>query len=104
MPVPRTDNSELAYTTRKIESNFSNFSAWHQRSKVYESKDAIDIAAELELVRNAMYTDPEDQSVWIYHRWLVGAGDDPNLLLQEIAAIQELLNEQPDSKCGCRKH
>lgn len=104
MPVARTDKSELAYTTRKIESNFSNFSAWHQRSKVYESKGAIDTAAELELVRNAMYTDPEDQSVWIYHRWLIGAGDDPNLLQQEIAAIQELLNEQPDSKCGCRKH
>jgi geranylgeranyl transferase type-2 subunit alpha len=29
---------------------------------------------EFELVRNAMYTDPEDQSVWVYHRWLVGSG------------------------------
>jgi len=104
MPVPRTEISELAYTTRKIEANFSNFSAWHQRSKVYTSlwdSGKLDAAKcreeEFELVRNAMYTDPNDQSVWMYHRWLIGPGDNREILEREISVIKELLDEQPDS-------
>jgi len=105
IPVKRPETSELAYTTHKIESNFSNFSAWHQRSKVFISLwesgqlDAVESKEqEFDLVRNAMYTDPDDQSVWVYHRWLIGLGHDRQLLEREISSIQELLDEQPDSK------
>lgn len=105
MPIPRPPATELAYTSRKIESNFSNFSAWHQRSKVlsslWESGDLDESKSketEFELIRNAMYTDPNDQSVWMYHRWLVGSTCDRLTLESEITAIQELLDEQPDSK------
>ncbi|KAL7283282.1 hypothetical protein ACG7TL_002711 [Trametes sanguinea] len=105
MPVKRPEQTELAYTRRKIEANFSNFSAWHQRSKVLASMweaskldKAKSLEEEFDLVKNAMYTDPNDQSVWIYHRWLIGSGQDKGILDREIASIRELLEEQPDSK------
>ncbi|KAI0313624.1 rab-protein geranylgeranyltransferase [Amylostereum chailletii] len=125
MPVPRSEKAELSYTTKKIESNFSNFSAWHQRTKVLSSlwtsgklDKETSIQQEFDLVQNAMFTDPNDQSVWLYHRWLIGSGqpylrcgnrgpcsniscplgDDRALLEREIELIQVLLDEQPDSK------
>ncbi|KAH9901248.1 rab-protein geranylgeranyltransferase [Cubamyces lactineus] len=79
--------------------------AWHQRSKILSSMWATgklnktkSMEEEFDLVKNAMYTDPNDQSVWIYHRWLIGSGDNKDILEREIESIQELLDEQPDSK------
>lgn len=88
----RTPSNELAYTRKKIESNFSNFSAWHCRTKIFgltwdglgseevqveKDQGASDcqarlISAEFELVTQALWTDPNDQSGWLYHRWLIG--------------------------------
>ena len=88
---------ELDYTMRHIEANFSNFSAWHYRSKLLprvwdaeqlntssrtaerakgasERHAATLTRAEFELLQQAMYTDPSDQSILIYHRWLLAQG------------------------------
>ena len=55
---------------------------------------------EFELVKQALYVDPNDQSGWLYHRWLVGRGDDLAVLEREIGVITEILELEADSKCA----
>ncbi|GAA5837000.1 hypothetical protein JCM3766R1_006501 [Sporobolomyces carnicolor] len=125
-PLPTTE-SELAFTTRKISENFSNFSAWHYRTKLLtklasdkgwnpidcDDKDDDDsrrgdkggegqerrkrIDQEFDLVKQAIWSDPNDQSAWLYHRWLIGSGTVP-VVRREVQGIEELLEEEPDSR------
>ncbi|KAG0315617.1 Rab geranylgeranyltransferase [Dissophora globulifera] len=72
--------SEFDYTTTKISQNFSDYSAWHNRSTLLgklavnmtEEERQTTVDSEFDLVKNAIYTDPEDQSAWLYHLWLIG--------------------------------
>ncbi|SMR50624.1 unnamed protein product [Zymoseptoria tritici ST99CH_1E4] len=116
---------EYEYTTKMIQSNLSNFSAWHNRGQLIprllnerqadsaQRKELFD--AEFELVTRALYTDPYDQSLWFYHQYLMSALDSKNphapeilspctnsdrlhYLEQEIDSIREMLDGAEDCK------
>jgi len=134
--------SEFEYTTAKT-NNISNFSAWHNRANLIpkllplpadpnfesERKAFLDrgtfalynycLSLELERTHNGLWVDPDDQSTWLYHSWLLGESfslqDDvhqgtpvlaptspeerENVLTSEIKLLEELLEAAPDSKC-----
>jgi len=106
------NEQELAFTTKKIEQNFSNYSSWHQRSyildKIYQDKQQNEfnlvLESELKWLQNAFYTSPDDQSAWFYHRWLMNQVKIHNstkyesVVAQELEKIDDLLQEEPNSR------
>lgn len=75
------EEDELKYTADMIARNFSNYSAWHNRSVLlsnllkqkaegFVSKEKI-LTDEYDFVHQALFTDPDDQSGWFYHLWLM---------------------------------
>ncbi|KAF2017030.1 geranylgeranyl transferas-like protein type II alpha subunit [Aaosphaeria arxii CBS 175.79] len=116
---------EFEYTTKMIKINLSNFSAWHNRSRLIprllDERKADHNARrqlfdnELELICTAINTDPFDQSIWYYHQYLMStlAPDCPeqskivpNLTTEdrtkyyahEMEYIQEILEDEADCK------
>jgi geranylgeranyl transferase type-2 subunit alpha len=80
--------TEWAFTQYKIQENFSNGSAFHYRSKLLpllveirgnNDKDTTSAVSteqqmlqeELDLVKNAMFTEPDDQTAWWYMVYLL---------------------------------
>lgn len=75
------NEEKLDFTLKKIKQNFSNYSAWHQRIKLIEKENkSKDFAKELEMVKNAFFTEPNDQAPWIYYKWILDLMDDTLLL------------------------
>ena len=82
------------FSEAKIERNFSNYSAWHHRAAnlprafagptngLGASRDggvpADVLANEYAFVRQAFFTEPEDQAGWMYHRWLTAQTKNAN--------------------------
>jgi geranylgeranyl transferase type-2 subunit alpha len=117
--------SEFEYTTKMINSNLSNFSAWHYRSRLIPrllNLRAADNAArrkllddELALICTAINTDPFDQSIWYYHQYLMSTlslgcpqqsqisrdltnNDRQKYFAHEMNYIQEILEDETECK------
>lgn len=123
--------NEWSFSTSKIQDNFSNGSAFHYRSKLLplvlefrtsglasSASDAYDAISLLrdewdEILLDAMFTEPDDQTIWFYHRFIVlwarrNIVDDgadakvteefEGLLYDMVDSIQELIDvEKEDS-------
>lgn len=82
--------AELAFTAELLARDFSNFSAWHHRGRLLAAGPLppARLRRELELVQNAVFTDPQDQSAWVYLRCLLARATPPPRLLSLHADLE----------------
>ncbi|OLL22386.1 Geranylgeranyl transferase type-2 subunit alpha [Neolecta irregularis DAH-3] len=97
-----TAADELDFTQQMISKNLSNFSAWHVRSsllpKYFCTLDSVQqhfmLRKEIDLIKAAIYTDPDDQSIWLYYRWLRSTFD----IKEDETMLGELFDLEPNCK------
>lgn len=101
---------ELDFVEGKINEEFANYSAWHHRSallpRVHAEGPEKFLSEELHFVRQAFYTEPDVQSAWFYHRWLLGGAPARGMkavvvnrvLEEELSACEELLAVEPEAR------
>jgi len=100
---------EMNFSMKKIEENFSNYSAWHHRSFIipllYSGDELVSVIEnDFEVVKNAFYTEPDDQSAWFYHNWLMmivkkfSPSKFESRSDTEINMCKELLSIEPNAK------
>ncbi|KAF4316505.1 hypothetical protein BBO99_00008660 [Phytophthora kernoviae] len=103
-----TEEDQLTFTTHKIEQNFSNYSALHQRSITLPDPLTADVVFdEIGLVQQAVFTEPDDQSAWFYYRWLLTSmlelvessmDDAAGFLNSQVQWLDELIEMEADAK------
>ncbi|CAI4220942.1 unnamed protein product [Auanema sp. JU1783] len=90
--IPKEE--EIDFSNKLIGDNFSNYSAWHYRVTLlprvkdeeaffngsYRMDDKT-LEEELKKVTSAFYTDPDDQSAWVYTRWLLDISSDKEWMI-----------------------
>jgi geranylgeranyl transferase type-2 subunit alpha len=88
---------DVGYSLSLIEQDFSNYSAWFLRRLAFDRMGQIpDPHHELELVWNALFTEPTDQSCWQYHDWLIEK--EPVILKEQDSQFMKDLEEVVDEK------
>ena len=99
-------SDEFDFTSRKIYENFSNYSAWHRRTLLFvpfleqlPGEEGVKefLKNEVELCRNAAWTEPADQSVWFYQRWLFFGLPRQLKSAELVRLIERLAQEQLES-------
>lgn len=105
--------AEWKFTDQKIRANFSNFSAFHYRSKLLPILKK-DFKSEFETINNAICTEPDDQTAWWYQSFLLeyassqGNKDDTatakklddnhNIILTDHIALLRELQDETENK------
>jgi geranylgeranyl transferase type-2 subunit alpha len=85
---------DLQLSQELIMKDPGNYSAWHVRSTAVSALPND----ELEKTRQAVYTEPSDQSVWQYRRFLQEEFPGSLEVAEDVEAIDELLLMEPDAK------
>jgi geranylgeranyl transferase type-2 subunit alpha len=89
---------DIEYSEKLILKDFSNYSAWFLRSWAVDRGSVVDPHNELDLVWNALFTEPNDQSCWQYHEWLLGRYPELSEKDKEYMSELEGIVEDRDSK------
>ncbi|KAL3944135.1 MAG: hypothetical protein SGBAC_001782 [Bacillariaceae sp.] len=94
--------AEWDFTEKKIQQNFSNFSAFHYRSQLLprmiaqKGDEAAILEEELQVVENAIFTEPDDQTAWWYHKLLLLEYTfEPSRLEDQAEMLRELIEDSP---------